>query len=183
MPLPKSAVQLIGAVAFLALVVLSIHFLATPSAEASPVALTKSYSNAAYGFALKMPAAFSAYPPDASPSRDATGAPTGQAIVLKDTHGAAVQIVVTPDGRAESTNILTAEDIEQIAPYYDLSEAEPIQITPGVIGTTFTDAEHPVYGSSAANVWFAYRGNLYEVIADAKDGALFRSMIATWTFF
>jgi hypothetical protein len=70
MLLTKSAVQLIGAVAFLALVVLAIHFLATPSAEASPVALSKTYTNAAYGFTLRMPADFSAYPPDASPSRD-----------------------------------------------------------------------------------------------------------------
>ncbi len=183
MPLPKSAVQSIGAVVFLALVVLAIHFLATPSAGASHVGLNKTYTNAAYGFALKMPADFSAYPPGASPNRDATGAPTGQAIVLKDTRGAAVQIVVTPDGRADSTDILTAEDIEQLAPYYDLSQAEPIQIAPGVIGTTFVDTEHPAYGSSTANVWFAYRSNLYEVIADAKDGALFKSMIATWTFF
>jgi hypothetical protein len=30
-------------------------------------------------------------------------------------------------------------------------------------------------------VWFAYRGNLYQVMADAKFGALLKSMIATWT--
>jgi hypothetical protein len=178
----KSAVQLIGAVVFLAFVVLAIHFLAIPDAEASAATLTKTYTNAAYGFTLKMPADFSAYPQGATPDRDATGAPTGQAIVLKDARGAAVQIVVTPDGRAASSNILTAEDIEQLAPYFDLSQAEPLQIAPGVIGMTFVDTEHPVYGSSTANVWFAYRGNLYEVIADANDGALFRSMIATWAF-
>ncbi len=184
MPLPKSAVQSIGAVAFLALVVLAIHFLAIPDAEASPVALSKTYTNTAYGFALKMPADFSAYPPDASPSRDATGAPTGQAIVLQNTRGAAVQIVIGRDSREQSsTNTLTADDIEQIAPYYDLSEAEPIQIAPGVMGMTFIEAEHPVYGDATEEVWFAYRGNQYEVIADAKDGALFRSMISSWTFF
>jgi hypothetical protein len=51
-----------------------------------------------------------------------------------------------------------------------------------VIGTTFTDAEQTANGNSTEQVWFSYRGNLYEVIADAKDGALFRSMMATWTF-
>ncbi len=51
-----------------------------------------------------------------------------------------------------------------------------------MIGTTFTDTKHPAYGSSTEEVWFAYRGNRYEVTADAKNGALFKSMIATWTF-
>ncbi len=130
-----------------------------------------------------MPADFSAYPPGASPNRDATGAPTGQAIVLQNTGGAAVQIVVGRDNREQSsTNTLTADDIEQTAPYYDLSEAQPIQIAPGVIGTTFTDEEQPANGNFTEEVWFSYRGNLYEVTAAAKNGALLRSMIATWTF-
>jgi hypothetical protein len=41
---------------------------------------------------LKMPADFSAYPPNAAPERDETGAPMGQAIVLQNKSGAAVQI-------------------------------------------------------------------------------------------
>jgi hypothetical protein len=183
MPLPKSAVQLIGPVAFLALVVLAIHFLATPSTDASRVALNKTYKNAAYGFALKLPTDFSAYPPDASTGRDATGAPTVQTIVLQNTRGAAVQIVVTSGIRPQNTNILTADDIAQFAPNLDLSQAEPIQIAPGVMGMTFTEAEHPAYGDATEEVWFAYRGNQYEVIADTKIGALLRSMLATWTFF
>jgi hypothetical protein len=43
------------------------------------------------------------------------------------------------------------------------------------------DKEHPNFGSSTQHVWFAYRGNLYQVMADAKFGALLKSMIATWT--
>ncbi len=107
MPQPKSAVQSIGAVAFLALVVLAIHFLATPSADASRVALSKTYTNVAYGFALKMPADFSAYPPDDSPNRDATS-PTVTTIVLQNIAGSVVQIVITPGIRPQSNNILTA---------------------------------------------------------------------------
>ncbi len=180
MPLPKSAIKLIVTILFIALIASAIHVLAAFSA-ASPL-LTKTYSNAAWGFALKMPSDFSAYPPNATPRRDETGAPMGQAIVLQNKSGAAVQIVVMPDSREVSNTILTADDIEQLAPYNDLSQAEPIQIAPGVIGTTFTDTKHPAYGSSTEEVWFAYRGNRYEVTADAKNGALFKSMIATWTF-
>jgi hypothetical protein len=95
MVLTKSAVQTIGAAIFLVLIFFAIRLLAIPSAGPSPASLTKTYSNPAWGFTLKMPADFSAYPPNASPNRDATGAPTGQAIVLQNKSGAAVQIVVT----------------------------------------------------------------------------------------
>jgi len=70
----------------------------------------------------------------------------------------------------------------QLAPSYDLSNAKPIQIAPGVLGTTFTDTKYPGFGNATENVWFSYRGNLYDVTTDAKDGALFKSILATWTF-
>jgi hypothetical protein len=156
---PKSAIPLIGAIIFLALAALAIHFLATRSAETSP-ALTKTRSNAAYGFMLKMPADFAAYPPNATPNRDETGAPTGQALLLQNTHGTMVQIVIAPDTRAQPSTNLTVDDIERSAPYFDLSHATPLEIAPGVVGVTFTDAEHSAFGSSTEAVWFAYRGNM-----------------------
>jgi hypothetical protein len=182
MLLPKPAVQLLGAVVFVVLVALAIPFLATPSVEASPGALTKTYSNPAWGFMLKMPADFAAYPPNATPERDASGAPTGQALLLQNKDGAMVQIEITPDTRMEPGTNLTVDDIARSAPYFDLSKAMPIEIAPGVVGVTFTDTEHPNFGSSTQHVWFAYRGNLYQVMADAKFAALLKSMIATWTF-
>jgi hypothetical protein len=182
MLLPKLAAPVVGVVAVVLLALAAVAYISIQVPRPSQ-ALTKTYSNAAWGFALKMPADFSAHPPNATPARDVTGAPTGQAIVLQDMSGAAVQIVVGIDSREQSsTNTLTADDIEQLAPYHDLSQAEPIQIAPGVIGTTFTETEHPNFGNANEIVWFAYRGNLYEVTADAKDGALFKSIIATWTF-
>jgi hypothetical protein len=130
---------------------------------------------------LKMPADFAAYPPNATPNRDETGAPTGQALLLQNKNGAMVQIEITPDTRAEPGTNLTVDDIARSAPYFDLSQATPIEIAPGVIGVSFIDKEHPNFGSSTQHVWFAYRGNLYQVMADAKFGALLKSMIATWT--
>jgi hypothetical protein len=70
---------------FLVLIFFAIRFLASQGADSSPSALSKPYTNVAYGFALKMPADFSAYPPDASLVRDETGAPTGEAILLRNT--------------------------------------------------------------------------------------------------
>ena len=85
MVLTKSAVQIIGTAIFLVLIFFAIPFLASQGADSSPSALSKPCTNVAYGFALKMPADFSAYAPDASPVRDETGAPTGEAILLRNT--------------------------------------------------------------------------------------------------
>lgn len=177
--LPKPA-RLIAAIICIAFVASALHVLASRSA--SSAALTKTYSNPAWGFTLKMPADFSEYPPNATPTRDETGAPTGQPVVLQNKSGAAVQIEITPESPEQSIDILTVDDLKQMAPYLDLSQAQPIEIAPGVTGMTFTDTKHPSFGNATENVWFTYRGNLYEVTADAKNGTLFKSMMATWTF-
>jgi hypothetical protein len=181
MALPKSAVPLIGATLFIALGALAIHFLATGANALQ--ALTKTYTNSAWGFMLKMPADFSAYPPNATPERDATGAPRVQVIALQNTAGAAVQIMIMQDSRETAdANVFTASDVQQLAPYLDFREAQPFQIGHGITGVTFMDTDQPPLGSATDEVWFAYRGNLYQVIADAKFDALLKSMLATWTF-
>jgi hypothetical protein len=54
------------------------------------------------------------------------------------------------------------------------------RLAESIFGThTLMDTDH---GSATDEVWFAYRGNLYEVMADAKIAALLKSMLATWTF-
>jgi hypothetical protein len=179
--IPKKSVLVFGAIALVSVGLLASFARSTPIANNS-TALTKIYSNAAYGFILKMPDDFSAYPPHGSPARDENGMPTGEAVVLQNSTGAAVQIVITPDGRPSASNVLTVEDVEQLAPYLDLSDAMPIQIAPGITGLRFTDSEHPAYGTSTDEVWFAYRGNLYQVIADAKFDDLFKLMMSTWSF-
>jgi hypothetical protein len=181
MQVPKPA-QLIGAILFVALVASAVYVLATVSAEASPVALTKTYSNPAWGFALKMPADFSAYPPHATPDRDATGAPTGQAIVLQNQKGDSLQIVITPSDKASPDNTITAADLEREAPDVDPSEAQSVQLPSGVTGMTFTQGVPPPAPTTADVLIFTYRGNLYVLTAPTKDRTLFEAMVETWTF-
>jgi hypothetical protein len=178
MVLTKSPTTIVGAVLLLALAVFTLH--ATPTASASPTALAKTYKNTDYGFALKMPADFSAYPPNASPGRDATGAKTGEAIVLQNQKGDMVQIVITPDDRASPDNTFTATDLEREAPYVDPSDAQPVQLAQGVTGMTFT--EPAADGASTDALIFTYRGNLYELSANTTDRALFEAMMETWSF-
>jgi hypothetical protein len=181
MQVPKPA-QLIGAAVFVAFVALAIYFLATFSAEASLAALTKTYSNPAWGFMLKMPADFSAYPPNATPGRDATGALTGQAIVLQNAEGDSLQIVVTPSELASPDNTFTVADLAREAPDVDPSLAQPVQLASGVTGMTFTQGGPPPAPTSEDVLMFTYRGNLYVLTAPTKDRALFEAMMETWTF-
>jgi hypothetical protein len=177
MALKKTAV-ITGAAA--TLVALAIGGFSLRSSAAS--VLTKTYTNAAYGFALKMPADFSAYPPNASPARDATGALTGQAIVLQNTAGDAVQIVVTPADKASPDNTFTATDLQREAPYIDPSEAQSVDLASGVTGMTFTVGGPPPAPTSSDVLMFTYRGNLYVLTAPTKDRALLEAMMETWTF-
>jgi hypothetical protein len=135
--IPANSTKLIiGIAALLTVVIFALRVTAPPAASNSN-ALTKTYSNPAWGFMLKMPADFAAYPPNATPNRDETGAPTGQALLLQNKNGAMVQIEITPDTRAEPGTNLTVDDIARSAPYFDLSQATPIEIAPGVIGVSF----------------------------------------------
>jgi len=135
--IPANSTKLIiGLAALLTVVIFALRVTAPPAASNSN-ALTKTYSNPAWGFMLKMPADFAAYPPNATPNRDETGAPTGQALLLQNKNGAMVQIEITPDTRAEHDTNLTVDDIARSAPYFDLSQATPIEIAPGVIGVSF----------------------------------------------
>jgi hypothetical protein len=135
--IPANSTKLIiGIAALLTVVIFALRVTAPPAASNSN-ALTKTYSNPAWGFMLKMPADFAAYPPNATLNRDETGAPTGQALLLQNKNGAMVQIEITPDTRAEPGTNLTVDDIARSAPYFDLSQATPIEIAPGVIGVSF----------------------------------------------
>ena len=96
MALTKFAVSIIAIVVLLTISTFAMHVHAGASDDASSIVLTKTYTDPAYGFTLKMPADFSAYPPDAVPNRDASGNPTGEAIVLQNQKGEAAQIVITP---------------------------------------------------------------------------------------
>ena len=91
MVLTKSAAQIIGTAIFLVLIFFAIRFLAAQGADSSPSALSKPYTNVAYGLALKMPADFLRVSTRCCPVRDETGAPTGEANTFVDRGEAALQ--------------------------------------------------------------------------------------------
>ena len=171
---------MIGLAIVLSLAIFAFYFSSVNAA--APNALGNTYTNAAYGFVVNMPEDFSAYPPDASPALDATGAPIGQAIVLQNADGAAVQIVVTSDPRAISNDSVGEDDLAQIAPYIDPEQIQSVQIAPGVTGITFTEPFNEPSPASTDVLIFTHRGYLYELSAETKNRALFEAMMDTWKF-
>jgi hypothetical protein len=182
MALKKIVLDTMGAAALIFIAVLAVRFLRIKSAEASSTELSKTYANAAYSFELKMPEDFSAWPPNGTAGRDASGALTGQLVVLQNLKGDAIQLAVTPDDRASPDNIFNVDDLEREAPYVDVSQAQPVQLAQGVTGMTFTEGPYPPATASTDVLMFTYRGNLYVLSADTKDRALFEATMDTWTF-
>jgi len=138
--------------------------------------LSKTYANSIFGFSLRMPADYSAYPPDA----DATASTSGEAIVLQNAGGDAVQIEITPSPYQHPDNTLTLSDLSQLEPSLTSIDASPIAITPGVTGMTYTDP-NGAFGAST-DVLFFYHNNLYEITTSADLFPLLQAMLSTWNF-
>jgi hypothetical protein len=157
------AAAIIGAGAFIT---------AHAAAQSLPAGLTQTYTNETFGFSLQMPADFTAS--DAGQ----VASTSGEAVVLQ--HGEdAVQIVITPYG--EDLRDLTSDLIEQDYPYLAITDAQPVETAPGHTGLSFRS--DGAFGTNSSNVWFVYRGNLYQLMTYAQLDGLLKSMVATWRFF
>jgi hypothetical protein len=143
---------------------------ALPQIDYSTVAMTKSYSNDTYKFSLSMPDSFTAR----ELPKDDSGATT---ILLESAdHADGVQIIVTPFG--EDLHALTADRIHQDVP--DISDSQPVEISQNYSGLAFR-SDNEAFGASR-EVWFAFRGNLYQISTYDRLDPLLKKIFATWKF-
>jgi len=145
---------------------------ALPQIDYSTVALTKPYSDDRYKFSLSMPDNFAARQLPA----DDSGATT---ILLESAdHADGVQITVTPwDGPATA---LTPEGITHDTGL-TVTDPQPINIQ-GATGIMFR-SDNPAFDGAASDAWFVSRGNIYQLSTYARDDAVLKKMLASWTFF
>src|SRR4051794_6097700 len=113
MALPKFGIAVIGGTGLIGLAIFALPLISNTRAAASSV-LSKTYTNSTYGFSLKMPEDFSAYPPEGAALRDDASAATGQAIVLQNSTGKFIQIVITADPRESASDSISADDLQQL---------------------------------------------------------------------
>lgn len=133
--------------------------------------LTADYKNETFRFALDIPDGFTA----GELPEDENG---GTAIVLQNKNGEGIQIYVTP-GSDQLT--LTADDIRASIPDMEVSLPEPVEIGE-YTGVAFL-SDNEAYEGASREVWFYYRGNLYQISTYASLDPLLRAMFATWSFY
>jgi hypothetical protein len=133
--------------------------------------LENHYTNDTYHFSVEMPAQFSAQEED-----DATS----KTILLQDESGNGIQILVSPYDSSVKT--LTADDIRASIPDLHIRDDQVLEIGDDYRGVAFK-SDNEAFGGDSREVWFVFRGNLYQISTYARLDGLLKAMFATWKFF
>lgn len=146
--------------------------LSAPEIPYTGAPLSADYKNTRFGFALKLPDGFTA----SELPQDEQG---GTAVVLQDAKGDGIQIYVVPaDG---GSTVLTADDIRSALPDLQVSDPEVVEIGTKHKGVAFR-SDNDAYGGDSREVWFYFRGNLYQISTYARLDGLLKAMFSTWSF-
>lgn len=135
--------------------------------------LEGNYRNSELKFSLTMPEGFQARELPA----DESG---GKAIVFQDTAGNGIQIYVTPFSGDQK--ILTASDITRDIPDMQVTNTQEVEIGNDYRGVAFM-SDNEAYGGASREVWFIFRGNLYQISTYARLDILLQAMFGTWKFY
>ena len=134
--------------------------------------LSADYRNTTFGFSLKLPEGFAVSELPA----DEQG---GTAIVLQDAKGEGIQIYIVPADGGQS--VLTAEDIRAALPDLMVESPETVEIGTKHKGVAFR-SDNDAFGGDSREVWFYFRGDLYQISTYARLDGLLKAMFSTWTF-
>jgi len=150
----------------------------TQNAAYAVPTLSRDYANSIYGFSLKMPADFSASESQDPSSGDDT-------IVLQNQSGDGIQIVISPFGEDTGHGYtLTADRIHQDLPDLEIDDIQPVDIgttSPAYVGLAFL-SDNPAFDGASREVWFVFRGNLYQISTYARLDPLLQAIFTTWQF-
>lgn len=135
--------------------------------------LTADYKNETFRFALDVPDGFTA----GELPEDENGAST---IIIQNDKGEGIQIYVTPAGSDNKT--LSAESIRSSIPDMTVSDVEEVEIGNDYRGVAFL-SDNEAYERNSREVWFYYKGNLYQISTYARLDSLLQAMFATWSFY
>lgn len=138
--------------------------------------LSTPYTNSTYNFSVTLPQGFAA-------SEAADPANAADTIVFQDAHADGIQIVVTPfDEDTGGGYTLTQERILGDVPDLSMSDVQSVQVGDHYTGVAFK-SNNPAFGGSTREVWFVFRGNLYQISTYEKFDDLLKAVFGTWQFF
>ena len=144
-----------------------------PPVDYSTVLLTKPYQNDTYKFSLSMPGNFEVRELPA----DEGGATT--LLIESADRADGVQIVVSSFD--ENITALTAERIQQDVPDLVITDPQPVEIGEHNTGLAFK-SNNEWFNGASREVWFVFRGNLYQVSTYDRLDPLLKKIFSTWKF-
>jgi hypothetical protein len=139
--------------------------------------LTQAYSNSQYNFSLMLPADFTV---QEVPSSD-TDNPQ-DTLLFQNSTGDGIQIVISPfDEDTGSGYVLTKDRILKDVPDLAITNEQAIQIGPNYQGLAF-ESNNDAFGGASREVWFVFKGNLYQISTYQRLDPLLKAIFATWKF-
>src|SRR3989344_2921624 len=138
----------------------------------SAVIGTNTYKDPAGRFSFAYPKGYSA----SSFTTEETGAET---VLVQDKKANGFQIVISK--LAEPAARLNVVDIETAIPDIKISEAQEFSIS-GEGGGVLFSSNNEFFGGSARELWFVYKGVLYQASAFAKNRDLIDNLAKSWRF-
>jgi len=165
------------ALALLALAVLTLGYYIYSMKKASAPeeapytvpALTKPYTNDKYKFSLTLPEDFKAS------ESSVDGKDT---IVFQNAKSEGIQIAISP---YDDIKTLTAEMIEREIPDMKILDTQPVEIGSNYKGVAFK-SDNEAFSGASREVWFVFKGNLYQISTYERFDELLKAMFGTWDF-
>jgi hypothetical protein len=103
-----------------------------------------------------------------------------QTVALQNASGDGVQITITPFD--EDLAVLSKERIAQDVPDLKISDEQSVEIGANHTGLAFK-SDNAAFGGASREVWFVFRGNLYQISTYERLDPLLKAIFATWQFF
>lgn len=181
----RAQMNLIAAVGVVIACISIVYWFAVGSSEEvtpSPISLgavyageplSSVYRNTELGFSLEMPQGFRS---QELPVDD----DGGRTILLQNDVGEGIQIYAVP--YSEDVTSLSAEDIRAALPDLRVTEEQRVEIGENNSGVAFK-SDNEAFSGDSREVWFVFRGTLYQISTYARLDGLLQAMFATWKFF
>lgn len=129
------------------------------------------YTNTTLGFSLGLPDGFAV-----QEFEEEGGVRT---VVLQDPQGNGIQILATP--LKEDIPHLSIEMVKRDIPDMKVSDVRLVEIGEGRTGVAFK-SDNEAFGGASREVWFVFRGHIYQISTYARLDELLQSMFTTWQF-
>ena len=144
---------------------------ATAASTTAAASFPNTYKDATYGFSFKYPSTLKV-----SSSVSQSG---GDTVLAQDAaQHVGFQVYITPYTGADTA--VTAARVEHDLPNINVRNPQQIEIAGSVPALSFL-ATDPSFGDSR-QVWFIYKGNLYQASTYSSQGTLLEKVLSTWAF-